>query len=244
MEDVTTFQRARSEEQRETRRRDILGAATAMLAEMPVSALTLNELSRRVGLAKSNVMRYFESREAVLLELLTTKARAWLAVVGPRLAEAADPSATPPRRAEALAAQLAASLAADQMLCELISVRAGVLEHNISTDVAARYRKSTREGLAGLAAVIERVLPELSPGQSAQAASVVIMLAGVVWTYTHPAPPLQAVYDADPTLAIIPRDFTAALSQVVTVFLTGLLAQASTGSLAQPDGRHSTQRCQ
>ena len=33
-----------------------------MLAEMPVSELTLNELSRRAGLAKSNVLRYFESR--------------------------------------------------------------------------------------------------------------------------------------------------------------------------------------
>jgi AcrR family transcriptional regulator len=41
-----------------------------MLTEMPVAQITLNELSRRVGLAKSNVLRYFESREAVLLELL------------------------------------------------------------------------------------------------------------------------------------------------------------------------------
>ena len=30
---------------------------------MPVAELSLNELSRRVGLAKSNVLRYFESRE-------------------------------------------------------------------------------------------------------------------------------------------------------------------------------------
>jgi AcrR family transcriptional regulator len=42
-----------------------------MLNEMPVSKVTMNGLSRLVGLAKSNVMRYFESREAVLLDLLT-----------------------------------------------------------------------------------------------------------------------------------------------------------------------------
>ena len=65
---MAVFQRARSEEQREARRQAILGAAAAMLAEMPVAEITLNELSRRVGLAKSNVLRYFESREAVLLE--------------------------------------------------------------------------------------------------------------------------------------------------------------------------------
>src|SRR5580704_13371703 len=75
---MTTFQRARSEEQREARRRAILDTAAAMLAEMPVAQVTLNELSRRVGLAKSNVLRYFESREAVLLELLDSAWQEWL----------------------------------------------------------------------------------------------------------------------------------------------------------------------
>ena len=75
---MTVFQRARSKEQREVRRRAILDTAAAMLAEMPAAQLTLNELSRRVGLAKSNVLRYFESREAVLLELLDALSREWL----------------------------------------------------------------------------------------------------------------------------------------------------------------------
>ena len=75
---MAVFQRARSEEQREARRRAILDAAAAMLAEMPVSEVTLNELSRRASLAKSNVLRYFESREAVLLELLDSAWQDWL----------------------------------------------------------------------------------------------------------------------------------------------------------------------
>src|SRR5437763_86428 len=64
---MVMFQRARSEEQREARRQAILAAAAAMLTEMPVADVTLNELSRRSGLAKSNVLRYFESRGAVVL---------------------------------------------------------------------------------------------------------------------------------------------------------------------------------
>src|SRR3954467_6632884 len=75
---ATTFQRARSDEQRAARTQAILETATAMLEEMPVADLSLNELSRRVGLAKSNVLRYFESREAVLLELLTNSLHEWL----------------------------------------------------------------------------------------------------------------------------------------------------------------------
>src|SRR5215468_9769008 len=80
-----TFQRARSDEQREVRRQAILSTAAAMLTEMPVAKLSLNELSRRVGLAKSNVLRYFESREAVLLELSITETRQWVTDLEPHL---------------------------------------------------------------------------------------------------------------------------------------------------------------
>ena len=108
---MVMFQRARSEEQREARRQAILGAAAAMLAEMPVAEVTLNELSRRVGLAKSNVLRYFESREAVLLELLDSAWQDWLAQLDKELAGAVDAGGSAAERADQLAAALAASLA-------------------------------------------------------------------------------------------------------------------------------------
>ena len=91
---MTVFQRARSAEQREVRRRAILDTAAAMLAEMTVAEVTLNELSHRVGLAKSNVLRYFESREAVLLDLLGSEWQEWLAVLAGELDDAVDPSAS------------------------------------------------------------------------------------------------------------------------------------------------------
>src|SRR5216684_7306072 len=100
---MTTFQRARSEEQREARRRAILDAAAAMLDEMPVSAMSLNELSRRVGLAKSNVLRYFESREAVLLDLLAHAAGEFLTEIAEALPANVDQSAPKASRVKAVA---------------------------------------------------------------------------------------------------------------------------------------------
>ena len=108
---MTVFQRARSEEQREARRQAILGTAAAMLAEMPVADVTLNELSRRACLAKSNVLRYFESREAVLLELLDSAWQGWLVQLDRELADAVDPAAPVTVRSGQLAAAIAASLA-------------------------------------------------------------------------------------------------------------------------------------
>src|SRR5215468_4770893 len=129
-----TFQRARSDEQREVRRQAILSTAAQMLGEMPVADLSLNELSRRVGLAKSNVLRYFETREAVLLELHDTAWKAWLDRLDPALppASAEGDART---RYERVAAALTASLVEDPLVCELISVSASVLERNISPEV-------------------------------------------------------------------------------------------------------------
>jgi AcrR family transcriptional regulator len=138
---VTTFRRARSDEQREQRRQAILSTAAQMLAEMPVADLSLNELSRRVGLAKSNVLRYFESREAVLLELYDTAWKAWLDRLDTELPPPST-EADPRTRYERVAATLTASLVADPLVCELISVSASVLERNISPEVARRYKLS------------------------------------------------------------------------------------------------------
>src|ERR1700727_3624850 len=103
------FQRARSEEQRAIRRQAILDAAAAMLEIMPVSEVTLTELSRRAGLAKSNVLRYFESREAILLELLDRATKLWLSELPGQLAAGVATEGTPGERADQLDVVLARS---------------------------------------------------------------------------------------------------------------------------------------
>src|SRR5437879_11791242 len=131
-----------------------------MLTEVPVAQLSLNELSRRVGLAKSNVLRYFESREAVLLELLDSAWQEWLAGLDEDLA-AVDPNAPPPDRGDQLAAVLASSLASRPVLCDLISAQAAVLEHNLSPKVAAEYERAAIANVPSLARLVVERLPEL-----------------------------------------------------------------------------------
>ncbi|MFC6010800.1 TetR/AcrR family transcriptional regulator [Nocardia lasii] len=220
---MTTFQRARSEEQRETRRLSILATATTMLAEMPVSAISLNELSRRVGLAKSNVLRYFESREAVLLEVLATMARDFLIELVEQLPDRVDDADPTPVRIKATAAALADSFAAHGKLCELLSVQASILDHNISAEVAAHYKRGAQDALAGLATVLRTVLPELDDAHAAEAATMTIVLVGALWTQTHPGPAVLAAYEADPDLVFLPP-FAVAFERALTVFLAGLLA--------------------
>jgi AcrR family transcriptional regulator len=222
---MAVFQRARSEEQREARRRAILGAAAAMLAEMPVAEVTLNELSRRAGLAKSNVLRYFESREAVLLELLDSAWQDWLIQLDRDLAGALDPGAPVTGRCGQLAGAVAASLAARPVLCDLISAQAAVLEHNVSPRVAAQYKRATMAGIAALGGLMFRCVPELGEPDAVKLAGAAVITAGALWPHTQPSAAMLAAYEADPELAALRLDFTATLGEMLEVVSAGLLTR-------------------
>jgi AcrR family transcriptional regulator len=221
------FQRARSEEQREARRRAILGAAAAMLAEMPVAQVTLNELSRRAGLAKSNVLRYFESREAVLLELLDSAWQDWLVQLKAELAGAVDSAAPLAERADELAAAVAASLASRPMLCVLISAQAAVLERNVSPQVAAQYKRASIAGITALGGLVLRCVPELGESDAFRLAGGAVMTSAALWPHTQPSAAMLAAYAADRALAAMRLDFTATLREVLEVMIAGLLARSS-----------------
>jgi AcrR family transcriptional regulator len=224
---MAVFQRARSEQQRQERRQAILRAAAAMLTEMPVAEVTLNELSRRASLAKSNVLRYFESREAVLFELLDSAWQGWLVELDRELAGAVDPAAALTVRADQLAGAVASSLASQPMLCDLISAQAAVLEHNVSPDVAARYKRASVTAIAALGTLMLGCVPELGEADAFRLAGAAVMMTAALWPHTQPSAAMLAAYEADPALAALRLDFTSTVGEVVQVMTAGLLARSA-----------------
>jgi AcrR family transcriptional regulator len=220
-----TFQRARSEEQREIRRRAILDTTAAMLDEMSVAEVSLNELSRRVGLAKSNVLRYFESREAVLLELMDDFLGTWLVALADELAAGIDTSATPDARARQLAEVLSQSLASRVVLCDLFGAQGGVLEHNVSIEVVKRHKRASLARLAATSDLLLAYLPEL--GDNAQLFCMMSLVsAGALSSYVPPPPSLLAAYADEPELGVLNLDLQHALRLSFTSSLVGILPRA------------------
>jgi AcrR family transcriptional regulator len=217
-----TFQRARSDEQRAVRRRAILETTSAMLDEMPVAQVTLNELSRRVGLAKTAVLRYFESREAVLLDLMDDRLTTWLAELEAELARGIDPGRSAAERAEQAADVLSRSLAAQTVLCDLFGAQGGVLEHNVSVEVIRRHKRASLGSLAVMADLVRRHLPEI--GDRAEMFCLnLLIVGGALSAYTSPPPSLLAVYESEPALAVHHVDMRTALRLAIITSLLGML---------------------
>jgi AcrR family transcriptional regulator len=196
-----------------------------MLDEMPVAEMSLNELSRRVGLAKSNVLRYFESREAVLLELLDDFLGRWLAELAEELVAGVDAQAEPEVRAGQLAEILSRSLAERVVLCDLFGAQGGVLEHNVSVEVVKRHKRSSLARLEVMSLLMRRQLPEL--GDGAQMFCLMsLVLAGALSSYVPPPPSVLAAYADEPALGVLHLELQDALRVAFTSTLVGMLPRA------------------
>ncbi|TCJ95618.1 TetR/AcrR family transcriptional regulator [Nocardia alba] len=226
-----TFQRARTDEQRTQRRRQILDTAAAMLREMPVAELSLNALSRRACLAKANVLRYFESREAILLELLDTEIQEWIRELD-RTMSPVGGSVT--ERGDQLADVLAVSLAARPVLCDLLSAQGSVLERNISTDLAIGHKHAARRSLSALQSLIIRDLPELGDAGASALIETTLLMAMAAWPCSHPAEAMKAAYAADPGLAAMRVNFVDVVRRTAAVAISGLIARQHDTDLFRP----------
>jgi len=202
-----TFSRARSEEQRARRREDILTAAATMLADTRVADLSLNELARRVGLAKSNVLRYFESREAVLLELYAREFAAWLDALEERLAAIDD------RTPDSLAAAVAGTAAERPVFAELCAAAPGILEHNISGPVALAYKRALLADAARLGD---------DPRDTLVFVGAVTLGIGGIWSTCRLSPGMAEAYELDPELARFRIDFRESLEVLLVTVIRGL----------------------
>lgn len=205
---MAQFQRARTPEQQAERRAAILRTARAMLADAPPADVSLRELSARVGLAKSNVVRYFPTREAIFLEVLLEDWTAWLDDVEQRVADG-----------QPVPAAIASAVPAHARFASLLSEAPAVLERNVPAATARAFKRGAAERTARLAGLVER--SGVGPGGAARFAGVVWVLLAGAWPMANPGPVVAEVL-RDPGLAALCIDLVPDLTDVLTALLEGI----------------------
>lgn len=219
------FQRARRPEQKEERRLHLLEAAKAALhGGMEVSELGLNELARQAQMTKSNVYRYFENREALLLALLEEESAQWRSELGRRLA--AIPHAT----AEQIALAFAGASAAYPLMCRLLSVLPSIIEHNVSPERLVEFKLSTLTLMADVAAQLHHNAPTLPLAAYVAFLRLAMALMIGLWPLSRPPEALASVLSL-PELQPLRYDFESDLATSLLLFLQGLALDGSSPPL-------------
>jgi AcrR family transcriptional regulator len=211
-----TFQRARSPEHKAQRREAIL-AASARLAERDgVRQVTLADIADEVGIHKSALLRYFQTREEIFLELTARAWREWAQHTSEDLAE------VDPGDADATGAVLAAGFAARPLLCDLIPHTALNLERHASLQAVRAYKHTSLGAVEAVAAALGAPLADLSADERRELVSAVALLAGAMYQIATPPPPLAQLYEAEPRLGHALLDLPGRLTRATRVLIAGL----------------------
>jgi TetR/AcrR family transcriptional regulator len=133
------WHRARRPEQKQARRDAILASTRKLVDSVGINKTTLSAIAREANLSKANCYRYFENREAILLQLVLEDTKEWSDAIINDLASLKGSS-----NLEAVSKILVNTTLKRPRLCELASSLWTVLEQNVSEDVLADFKRDFR----------------------------------------------------------------------------------------------------
>jgi AcrR family transcriptional regulator len=222
---VTEFQRARSATAKQQREADILDAATRLGSSHGIRQVTLTDIAGAVGMHKSAMLRYFETREQIFLRLTAAGWRDWAADLLGKLA-VFEPGVVSDA---AVAGAFTETLVARPMLCDLLAQAPLNLERNVSLESVRAFKLVTLEEVDAIALEVERLL-KLTREQSVDVIATATSLAGALWQMATPGPETEELYRSDPRLAHAIVEVGPRLTRVLTALLAGFRA-ADSGSV-------------
>ncbi|BBC91736.1 MULTISPECIES: TetR family transcriptional regulator [Streptomyces] len=209
------FQRARSAEAKQAREAAILDAARTLGRVRGVRDVTLTDIAAAVGMHKSALLRYFETREQIFLALTAEGWRDWSAELRADLG----------RRSEATSAEVAAvfagTLAARPMFCDLLAQAPLNLERNVSIESVRSFKLVTLKEVELIGGDLGRLLG-LDESQSVDMIATATSLAGALWQMATPGPRLRELYRSDPRLGHAVVEVEPRLNRVLSAYLRGL----------------------
>ncbi len=210
----THFQRARSAAAKREREQAILTAAVSLASVRGIRNVTLTDIAGEVGLHKSAMLRYFETREQIFLTLTALGWRDWSASLRSRLARLTCETAS----AE-IAGAFAGSLVARPIFCDLLAQAPLNLERNVSLESVRRFKLVTLEEVGLICAELRRLRPRLDEERAVDAIAAATGLAGVLWQMATPGPEVAQLYRDDPRLSHAIVDVESRLARILTALL-------------------------
>ena len=216
--DTSDFQRARSPQAKQHREDAILAAARSLGAERGIRQITLTDIADAVGMHKSALLRYFETREQIFLRLSAADWQEWSAALRAGL-EMVSGSPT----AEAVASAFSTTLAERPMFCDLLAQAPLNLERNVSLEAVRAFKLVTHTEVDAIVEAMRRLLPGLTEGDCVDVIATATALSGAFWQMATPPPEVASLYRSDPRMGHAVFEIEPRVRRVLTAMLKGTL---------------------
>ena len=174
-----TWIRARSEEQKEERVSEIIAATARLYAKRPFEDISLALIAKEAKFTRSNLYKYFNTREEIFLALLGQDLRDY----SRDLIKAVHKDHA--YSVKEFAAIWAKILARHERLLRLFSILYTSLERNSSLESLTAFKTTVKEAIEALSELLCGIFPTLTPDKAGEFIHLQGALAIGLYPMTH-----------------------------------------------------------
>ena len=210
------WQRARSEEQKQQRISEIVGATARLYKKYSFETISFALIAKEAGFTRSNLYKYFSSKEEIFLAFLMQDMRLWRA----------DLLKTCRRRKiksiDKFASVWVKILVKHKRFLDLLSLLPTFLEKNVTEQNLVDFKRSVVKELKVLSEFLCGIFPSLSPQKARE--FMELQLASVIGLYqiTNLSEVQRKVLEY-PEFKHMKIDFNTYLQKSVECLLHGLM---------------------
>lgn len=209
------FIRATQPEQKREREQQILAAALKLFLKGDYDSAGLNAIAREAGFTKSNVYRYFSSREEIFLRIFGETSQTWAAGLEACLKKIRR-NAAPEKIADAWTRETARH----PVFLDLAPLAKLSLERNSSEQHLRDFFLSSMQTFEGVFTELSRIYPDLSMNDLGDLSMHFYYLATGLWSGSQPGETEKKILK-DPAFASMSIDFEASLKIGIANLIRG-----------------------
>lgn len=211
------FTRARTEEQKAQRIAEIIDATAHLYLSRGFEEITFVSIAREAGFTRSNLYKYFNSKEEIFLEFLKHDILFWRQ----DLIDAFQTGRS--YTVEAFAAVWVRVLSEHQRLLDLISILYSDLEKNASMENMIGFKRMAKKEYQVLSELLCKLFPALNPEKAARFLNMQLAASIGLYTMTNLSENQRKILDM-PEFAPFNIDWKEYFKESVAYILKGLLA--------------------
>lgn len=218
-QDQDDFQRARRPEQKRLRETAIREAALKLAMRDGIRNISLADIASEVGMHKTALLRYFETREDIYLHLAIDAWQDWADILGAEIKSLAT------NDIRGVAEAFGRTLDARPFLCDIFTHSPLNLERNVSTQTLFGFKLAAFTSLKALSTAVQVVIPDLTEDEATEVVGAVTAVAAALWQIVHPPQGVAQLYAEHPELAHNYTDFPATITRLTETLILGMRAR-------------------
>lgn len=192
----------------------VLSSGALLFASREFDDVSMAEIAKGSGLAKGTVYLYFETKEALFLQLLSDEMRAWFEDTAAALAGPVSEPST-------VVHVIAATLSGRPLLPRLLGLLHPILEQNVEGETLFAFKSRLLELTANSANLFERVL-SLPAGAGVSLTLWMHALTIGLAQIAAPSPAVKGLMQADHSLTTFQIDFSTEVEAALNALFIGI----------------------